>query len=328
MKNMYLGALFLRFFSIFFPEFSPGLLADPVDPTNNKFPYVYESKTWQRVGYGKIAARLEQAEVLIIGEVHNDTAGHQEMIRLLRYLRERYALVLSMEMIEKDQSIVFNEYMLDALDEKGIYSSLRLPENFKKEYEPIISEAKKLQIEIRAANVPRRYARMVARKGLSALAKLPQESLALLPPIYSIIPGNDELEKRYAQSLGQVLAGHQMDNLIMENWIHAQQLWDASMAHNVATYVYQNPGRKIIQLNGRFHSDHYLGVTHRLKKMGIKVVTISMFPVSKIEDIRQEYRELADFVIISEVNPNLFKKTHGHGKHRPKNKAGEPVKKP
>jgi len=84
---------------------------------------------------------------------------------------------------------------------------------------------------------------------------------------------------------------------IRRNFLLAQHLRDASMSHYVAESYYRL-GKKILHINGRFHSDENLGVAYRLKSSGLKVLTVSMFPNRESKQI-SEFTNLADIIYLT-----------------------------
>lgn len=49
------------------------------------------------------------------------------------------------------------------------------------------------------------------------------------------------------------------------NLILGQSLWDATMAYSIANYLKKNKHKKVMQVNGRFHSDEGFAIVTQLK---------------------------------------------------------------
>lgn len=289
----------------------------PEKMAEKKYPLIFMSKNWKASDFETIAKSLSDKQVMVIGEIHDDTKGHRQIKKLIKFLSTRYKIGFSMEMIEQDQELVLKEYLLNFLNERSFRHSAKLPNNYRSQYEPIVKEAKKLNIPIYAANVPRRYASLVARKGLGALKNLPKESYKYLPPYSIIIPDETKKTKKYRDKLRKIFKSHKMEEKRISNMVQAQFLWDASMSYNVSRLVKENPGRKIIHLVGRFHSDYYMGMVERLQKMGLEVLTLSIFPVTPKDEINKEMAKIADFVIISGIRRKVKKMHKKKGKEHP-----------
>src|SRR5215217_6189558 len=74
----------------------------------------------------EIIEALESADVLFVGETHDDAAGHAVEAELLRRADERYsqgagkgrAVALSLEMFERDVQTVLDEYLGGLISER------------------------------------------------------------------------------------------------------------------------------------------------------------------------------------------------------------------
>ncbi len=60
----------------------------------------------------------------------------------------------------------------------------------------------------------------------------------------------------------------------------AQSLWDATMAHAIATTLDRHPATTVVHVNGSFHSDEHLGIVEQLARYrpGTRVAVISIAP--------------------------------------------------
>ena len=262
------------------------------------YPILFDAKSWNQIGFEEIAEKFQSVDVILIGEEHDDKIGHAEKLKLIRFLSERQKFIISMEMFERDQQIVLNEFLSGFIDEKIFQTDIKLWNNFE-DYKPIVLFAKENKIPILASNAPRRYVRMLSRNGLEELYKFPTLSKKLFAPIYMIEPYRQEA---YENKIFGSIAGHTNEKLGMKNMILAQNLWDATMADSIVKSL-DKKRTKIIHINGRFHSDEYMGVTHRLSQLGIKVLTISMFVQRTLESPNQnQLKKYADIIFITSKN--------------------------
>ena len=260
------------------------------------YPKIYEATSWNPIGFEEIAEKFKTVDVLIIGEEHDDKKGHEEKLKLIQYLAEEMKFVISMEMFERDQQIVLNEYLSGLIDEKLFLSDSRLWNNFE-DYKPIVFYAKEKNISILAANAPRRYVRMLSRNGLEEMYKFPKASKKYFAPIYTVELFRQDV---YESKIFGSIAGHGKDR--MKNMILAQNLWDATMTDSILKVI-EKKRTKVLHINGRFHSDEYMGVTHRLTKLGLKVLTVSMFFNRSGEIPNQnQLKKYADIIYVTGVN--------------------------
>lgn len=261
--------------------------------TEKKESNIYFSKTWEKVDIQHIANSFKEKQAILIGEQHNDKIGHKAKLELIQYLHTQLPFTLSMEMFERDQQEIMDEYIDGYITKKNFLRDIRLWNNYQ-DYLAIIQFAKENKIRILASNAPSRYVKIVSKQGFEKLAKLPQSAQKYLPPLYTIYSfWQDAYQEKFYQTL-QKHSGHFAG---IENMFLAQQLWDASMADSIANQAIQ--GKKVIHINGRFHSDEFMGVSYRLEKMQISHLTISMFPLSDKEKLDKKLARYADYIYIT-----------------------------
>lgn len=263
----------------------------------DSYPKIYESSTWNPIGFEDILNKFQTVDVLIIGEEHDDKKGHEEKSKLIRYIAEKQNFIISMEMFERDQQVVLNEYLAGLIDDKLFQSDIKLWTNYE-DYKPIVMFAKENKIPVLAANAPRRYVRMLSRNGLSEMYKFPSISKKYIAPLYTVELYRQEI---YENKIFGSIAGHGGEKLGMKNMILAQNLWDATMADSILKVV-EKKRTKVIHINGRFHSDESMGVTYRLTQLGLKVLTISMF-VHRSSEIpnQNQLKKYADIIYITDI---------------------------
>ena len=89
----------------------------------------------------------------------------------------------------------------------------------------------------------------------------------------------------------------------LTKFLEAQSLWDTSMAWSIASHLRANPERRVMNINGSFHTDYYLGIPEHLERYlpGLKTTTISIVPSQQFPAFNQSIKNLADFIIITPV---------------------------
>lgn len=247
---------------------------------------LYSNKDYLNI----LIQELGDNDVLIIGEEHNDTRGHEITLKIFQELSNKYPLTLSLEMLEWHQQISTNEYLEGKISESAYLNDSKYWSNFKKDYFPLIKWAKDNQIPVICANPPRKYANAIARQGLKAYKNFPEEP-RLYPLPQNLLRDRNSI---YESKLRDLFQGHG-SHMSVEHTILAQNFWDAGMTEKIASHQLIT-GRKVLHLNGRFHSDYGLGVAHRLKKSGIRTLTMTLLQ----EAIKTETeRKIADFLIFT-----------------------------
>ena len=247
-------------------------------------------------------------------------------------------LALGAEMFETDQQLALNEYLnpTDTSEKTEtvvtpmgammggdpsydkLKKAVKLWPNFKTDYKPLVDFAKENKLPFIATNIPRKYANLVYRGGLSALDTLPDDKKTLFPPMP--MPYDSTLNC-YAE-IFRATGGHGGQNLPM-----SQAIKDATMAWNI---IYNCPsipanyegGGVFIHYNGSYHSDNHESIEWYLKEYErgffstslypytptpTKIITISTRTQNNVTALEKENLGIADFII---VTPENMTRTH------------------
>lgn len=273
---------------------------------------IYSVKLGKEVNLQQIADDMESADVLFFGEEHNDSVTHFLEHRMLELLYENYAakVVLSMEMFDRDVQDIMDEYLYDGIREKSFTKDARAWSNYR-DYKPMVEFAKKNKLDVICANAPTRYTNLAGRLGMDALANLSPSSRRHFAPL----PYDTATGAYYDKLMG--LMGHTatpvkdtaakpavpMAAMGGFNMILSQSLWDATMAYSIAEYFRKFRDVKVMQVNGRFHSDEGYAAVAQLKNYNPHLISLIIstgsdeaFPHINWE----EYKKLGDYIIITD----------------------------
>ena len=217
-----------------------------------------------------VSNALANADVVFIGEQHDDATAHHLQFDIFKTAFEKYGksrpILLSMEMFERDAQTVVDEYLQDIINEPNFISAARVWNNYKTDYRPLVEFAKTNKLPVIAANAPRRYVNLVSRKGREALNQLtPQAKTWLAPLPYAAA------SKEYAAKFAALMGGTMAHGL---NLLDSQSLWDATMADSIARALNSNKNALVVHLNGGFHSENRLGAVEHLLKYNPKARVI------------------------------------------------------
>lgn len=248
---------------------------------------IYNTKG-KKVSYKKMLKQLRKSEVVLFGELHNNAIAHWLQLEVTKALDETDSLVLGAEMFEADNQEPLNQYLSGEIDAKGLDTLARLWSNYKTDYAPLVNYAKEHNLAFIATNIPRRYAKLVYRKGFSGLDTLSAEEKSWMAPLPMAF---DSTLPRYQHML--TMMG---DHGTMEV-VKAQASKDATMAH----LMLQNLVDVAIFLhfNGSYHSDYFEGIVWYLQQSqpNLSISTISTVTQDDIDDLEEEYLGKADFII-------------------------------
>lgn len=268
---------------------------------NERHYRIYSVKQSKEVTLEDIAGDMQNADVLFFGEEHNDSVAHFLEIKMLEALVEQYGsrTVLSMEMFDRDVQPVMNEYLKGSIKEKHLKKDARVWSNYA-DYRPMVELAREKGLSVVCANAPTRYTNLAGREGQSALKALPAASKKFMAPLpYSIASG------AYLTKLNNLM-GHDSGAPAMTggfDLVTGQSLWDATMAWSIAEFAKKNKGKKILQVNGRFHSDEQFAIVTQLKKYAPKLKTLVISCGSDESFTNPDWnklKHLGDYVIITD----------------------------
>ena len=281
-------------------------------PDPRKLP-MFLGTTGNVVAWDDVLRAAAWADVILIGEEHDDGVGHAVQRAVMEDVAARFPGVwLSMEMLERDDQPLVEDYFDDFIDAET-FAKLTHSERWAGEgswatwYQPIIDVAKASGGRVIAANAPRRYVRMARMQGYERLRELPgdRRKLFSLPKgplenpyrerfVALMIEMSEESdsESPHRTSREQAIAG-----------FRSQYLWDSTMADSIARGM-RDGARKVVHLVGRFHVEREGGTVIELRERtpGARILTIVMSRDDALT-LRDHDRGLADIVIYTGKRP-------------------------
>ncbi|WP_316825322.1 ChaN family lipoprotein [Pedobacter miscanthi] len=257
---------------------------------------IYDVKKQKTITIEDIITDMNANDVLFFGEDHNDSIGHYLEAEIFKKLSTAYPqkTALSLEMFYTDVQPEVDEYLAGLISEKNFIKEGRAWGNYK-DYKPLVEYAKAHQLKVIAANAATRYSNAVTMGGLKVLENFPKNSFNFLPPTPI-----DTARGRYYEKFTETLGGHNMGSMKI---YQTQNLWDATMAWSINKFVKANKGIKVLQLNGRFHSDEKLGTLAKLAQASpkLKILNISSFSdESFAKPDWEKFKNLGDYIIITD----------------------------
>lgn len=256
--------------------------------TQDKRAYVIYNSQGKKVSYNKMLKDLSKQDLVFFGEEHNSAIAHWLQLEVSKDLDKSRDLVLGAEMYETDNQDELDLYLKDSIDQKGLDTLARLWHNNNTDYKPLLDYAKENNLTFVAANVPRRYAKMVNYNGFGVLDTLNIEDKSYIAPLP--IPFDSTITSY--QSILVMMGEHGTMNLV-----RAQALKDATMAHSILKYYKE--GSLFLHYNGKFHSDIHEGIVWYINeyKPGLNIKTISTVTQANISKLDSNYLDVADFII-------------------------------
>lgn len=260
----------------------------------------------EAISFSQMIDELSDYDVVLFGEYHNISIIHWLQLKTTEalYQKKGEQLVLGAEMFERDNQEGVNKYLSGEITIEQFKDTVRLWENFKTDYRPLLDFAKTHDLEFIATNVPRRYASLVAHNGLDTLAKLPKKEKSYIAEL----PIKVDMETPGYKEMKKILEKHAGDNLM--NFISAQAVKDATMA---ASILQNRRGKQLfLHYNGNYHSKEHGGIYWWLKakKSWLKNLKIAVISVSKSDDSTLSLPGEEKLVEFNLVVPADMTKTH------------------
>ena len=238
-------------------------------------------------------ADLARADVVFVGEQHDDVNTHRLELAILEGLaRRREKVVVSLEMFERDAREPLEHFLLGHMAEDEFLKVSRPWPRYRTDYKPLVDFAMAKKWGVVAANVPRPIASEVSKGGLQVLDAKTGDDRALFARELKC-PTDDDYFKRFGEAMG----GHPGDETktvaerrdTTEKFYLAQCVKDETMAESIAdaynAAAASAPRPVVVHFNGAFHSDFTAGTASRVIRRlpGKRVAVVSVLPVQNID---------------------------------------------
>jgi uncharacterized iron-regulated protein len=237
----------------------------------------------------QLVAALTRADVIFVGEQHDDPETHRAEAELLDAIgRTGRPVVLSLEMFERDVQPALDEYLANRISESAFLARSRPWERYATDYRRLVELARQHQWPVVAANVPRSLASAVGRKGLAALDTLTRTE-RLNAATEHVCP-RDDYHARFMESMqshspgaGPATASDSLPTAVAERFFIAQCVKDEAMAESIVNARRAAPRRAIVvHFDGAFHSDYSQGTVVRVRRRepGWNMAVVTAIPVA------------------------------------------------
>src|ERR1019366_2908440 len=140
------------------PPFASRLATDSIPPTY--VPHrVYGTRHKRFIDFESMLADASGADVLFLGEQHDDPATHRLEAATLEGLARRCGnVLLAMEMFERDVQAPLDSYLAGRSTEGDFLATSRPWPRYAADYRPLVEFARAWKLPVVASDVPRRLA--------------------------------------------------------------------------------------------------------------------------------------------------------------------------
>ncbi len=290
-------------------------------------PVAFSTTTGLPMGIDSLAARAALADIVIIGETHNDTAGqHHAATLAARVFEARRSGTLALEFVERDQQIYLDDFANNLADRPALLAALTATNradtivartisgttidpatitdvSLPAPHADMLEHARDHDINLVAANAPRRYVRLIRSQGPGAASALSTRQRATFTLPDQTTPG--DYRDRFFAAMSHMTqhgdAGKR--NADVEALYLAQNVWDATMADSVVNAAQQGH-TPVVLVVGRFHTDFNGGLVQRIRQQlpDANIYTVSYDP-SHTTTLNDADRDRADAVVYTAPPP-------------------------
>lgn len=210
--------------------------------------YLIYDSIGNKVTYAQMVKAMSEKDVCLFGELHNDPISHwlEKDLTASFYAEKKTNLVVGAEMWETDNQIILDELQkLKLIDISTYLEVSKLWKNLETDYLQILEYCIKNNIYFSATNIPRRYARIVYKRGVESLDSLTDQAKSYFPPLPIHFNMEESTYKNLAKALPtekefmkKTKGGKKSNNPMMQarfsDLVKAQAIKDATMAWNIA----------------------------------------------------------------------------------------------
>jgi uncharacterized iron-regulated protein len=208
---------------------------------------------------GQFWASVEKADVIYVGETHDNPADHQYEKELVRELLKRgMRFAIGWEMFDETQQSAIDAWTSHSISLKEMLAKTRFQQDwgvYSAVYERILQIAGDARVPNIALNAAPDLVQKIARG-----TPLSAGEQAMLP--------NGFVSNEYAyNNFLTMMGGHPgMSEADRRRFFAAQNIWDQTMASRVLEFKRGNPGLKLVVLTGRGHVSGGFGIPFYVKQ--------------------------------------------------------------
>ncbi|MFB2924971.1 MULTISPECIES: ChaN family lipoprotein [Aeromonas] len=229
----------------------------PVNDAGTLYHYQLKATQGNDLSLEQALARVADADIVLVGELHTHPAVHLLQARMLAGLAaDGRPLGLSMEQFSRADQPVLDAYLAGRIGEAALIRDGNAWPNYQSDYRPLVEFAKAHHLPVIAANAPKPLVSCVGQEGPAWLEQLPASRRSQLARTLTL--GDDPYRQKFMASL------HHGDADSNARRFAAQTSWDDTMAESMVDYLRSHPGQRIMHIAGNFHVEGGLGLASRI----------------------------------------------------------------
>jgi uncharacterized iron-regulated protein len=234
---------------------------------------IYAKKDQRYLTFGRLMDRLQQADLICMGEQHNSEPYHRVQLQVIKGLYARdERLGVGMEMFQRPFQAVIDRYFRGELTEKAFLKASEYRQRWGYPwalYRPIVEFCRRNSIPLAALNAPRELTRRLSKVGYDGLSTAEKKQLGRID--FHV----KEHRAHWFDLLARMHGKKKANRRQKERSYQVMTAWDEYMGASAARFQKARGLRRLVILAGSGHIDRGFGIPARAaKRTGGKVVTI------------------------------------------------------
>lgn len=247
------------------------------------YDYQFASPQGEALSLNALPQELLDADVVLIGEWHTHSAIHRFQTDFLKARQNTDSnIALSMEQFTREHQDTLNQYLNGEIGEQVLISKAAAWPNYESDYRALVEFAKANDLDVIAVNAPKPFVQCIGRKGLPYLDQLSSEQRDWVATEVNI--GDSPYKEKFMASM------HHGTPEQTEKQFAAQVTWDETMAESIVDYLATNPGKQVIHVAGKFHTEGGLGTAASISRRNPDLKVAIITPVEALSSDSSDYQ--------------------------------------
>jgi uncharacterized iron-regulated protein len=237
-----------------------------------------DGRTGKSLSYDDVVARMRAAQVILVGEQHDQATHHRLQARVIDSLGSEPGLVVGLEMVPWSLQEPLERFHKGEIDADGLAGALTWEETWGYDFElyrPVFDAGRSAKARFVALNAPRDVVRALAKNGVDGLA----------PDVKDAVPELDLTDVRHREDIFGIFknhhppTGHGSMEKAFERFYLVQVLWDESMADRTSRAL-DDGAKRVIVLAGNGHVAGYRGIPNRIARRKPTARIMTLVPIT------------------------------------------------
>lgn len=234
---------------------------------------VYSAKEKKAISFGEMIDRLEDADLICLGETHDSVPCHRIQREIIEALFARDGrLGVGMEMFQRPYQKDIDRYFRGEIGEEDFLKATEYRQRWGFDwslYRPIVEFCRRNGVPLAALNAPKELTHRISKVGYAALTDEEKKQLGAID--FQVKDHRDYWYERLPKMHGQKDATPEQK----ERGYEVMTVWDGYMAASAVQFQRDRDVRRMVVLAGSGHVERGFGIPNRAaKRTGGKAATV------------------------------------------------------